>query len=297
MPTKLQTALAFDKDGNQVMVGTFTHYVVIAGTRLESAGGTDIFVAKVKPDGTLAWAHRYGGPGDDAGTGAAVDAAGNVIMAGTFQGPLALGPQSLDPKFRSPDLHALFVAKLDPTGKELWVRQVGVADGPSMVSVAVAPDGKIMAGAGIFGRLQKDGGAVSAAGESLLLQMFGPGGELLPTPNLQLLALDSSPCTHSPCQTGAKLVASCDWCVATVCGSDNYCCNTFWDSVCVNEVSSTCGQRCNCNQLCTAGNPFSAYACPPCTNNVCGGDPYCCRYGWDSVCIGELVGACGHTCP
>jgi hypothetical protein len=298
IPTKLQTAIAIDKDGNRILVGTFAGYMDVAGTRLESAGGTDIFVAKIKPDGTAAWPpRRYGGPMDDAGTGAAVDGDGNIIIAGSFQGELSLGAQRLAPKFRSPELHALFVAKLDPFGKELWLRQVGVVDRPSTVSAAVAPGGKITVGAGVFGRLQKDGKAVNGLGESLLLQELGPTGDSLPTPGVLLVPLDNPQCTHSPCQAGAKLVSNCDWCVATVCNADPYCCNTWWDSICVGEVRSDCGQRCDCsgNNLCMAGNPFNLYACA-CTSTVCSADPYCCNIQWDSICVGEAHGFCG-VCP
>lgn len=297
-PTRLQTAVAIDRAGNQILVGTFTGSISIAGTTLHSAGGSDIFVAKIRPDGTPAWTpRRYGGPMNDAGTGVAVDPQDDIVVAGSFQGELTLGASRLRPQLRSPDLHALFVAKLDPDGKELWLRQVGVADGPSSVSVAAAPDGKITVGAGVFGRLQKDGKAISASGESILLQSFGPGGEALPTPSVSLLSLESAQCTHSPCLSGPHLVADCDWCVGTICAVDSYCCSTWWDSQCIGEVGSICGQRCDCNALCTQGNPFSAYACPPCTGNVCSADPYCCRWWWDAICVGELLTYCGQHCP
>ena len=122
------------------------------------------------------------------------------------------------------------------------------------------------------------------------------GGREQPPPvELQQGALD--PCTHSTCQQGAKLVSGCDWCTSVICGLDPYCCNTAWDAQCVSEVASDCGQRCDCNSLCTVGNPYASQACPPCTNTVCGVDPYCCRWGWDSTCVGELLTYCGKHCP
>jgi 3',5'-cyclic AMP phosphodiesterase CpdA len=44
--------------------------------------------------------------------------------------------------------------------------------------------------------------------------------------------------------TGAKLTKSCDPCVTKICAKDSYCCNTAWSSICVDEVSSICGQTC-----------------------------------------------------
>jgi hypothetical protein len=52
-------------------------------------------------------------------------------------------------------------------------------------------------------------------------------------------------CAHSDCSTGAKLTSGCNSCVTQICSQDSYCCNTLWDSICVGEVGSICGQTCN----------------------------------------------------
>jgi hypothetical protein len=51
-------------------------------------------------------------------------------------------------------------------------------------------------------------------------------------------------CAHDVCAVGGKLVASCSTCAGDVCAQDSYCCNTKWDSQCVGEVPSICGQTC-----------------------------------------------------
>ena len=56
-------------------------------------------------------------------------------------------------------------------------------------------------------------------------------------------------CSHSVCSTGAKLVSGCvsgthGTCSATICGADSFCCASSWDSQCVGEVGSICGQSC-----------------------------------------------------
>jgi hypothetical protein len=52
-------------------------------------------------------------------------------------------------------------------------------------------------------------------------------------------------CAHPECSTGVKLTKGCDTCVGEICAQDSYCCNTKWDSLCVSEVSSICGESCN----------------------------------------------------
>jgi hypothetical protein len=51
-------------------------------------------------------------------------------------------------------------------------------------------------------------------------------------------------CAHDKCVTGAPLTADCDPCVASICSVDSFCCNSFWDSICVAEVTSVCQQAC-----------------------------------------------------
>jgi hypothetical protein len=59
------------------------------------------------------------------------------------------------------------------------------------------------------------------------------------------VAADAGPgCAHAICTAGGALTGSCDPCATQVCGQDPYCCNTAWDSICVSEVTSICGDSC-----------------------------------------------------
>ncbi len=69
----------------------------------------------------------------------------------------------------------------------------------------------------------------------------GYAGTATPTPTP---TPPPSTCSHALCSTGVKLVATCDACTAKICAADSYCCNTQWDSVCVQEVTSLCGKSC-----------------------------------------------------
>ena len=52
-------------------------------------------------------------------------------------------------------------------------------------------------------------------------------------------------CAHDLCSTGSTLAPSCDSCAASICAVDSFCCDNSWDSLCVSQVSSVCGQTCN----------------------------------------------------
>ena len=51
----------------------------------------------------------------------------------------------------------------------------------------------------------------------------------------------SSGCAHGECTTGGPLTPGCSTCASTVCNQDPYCCNTQWDSICVNLADQHCG--------------------------------------------------------
>jgi hypothetical protein len=51
-------------------------------------------------------------------------------------------------------------------------------------------------------------------------------------------------CSHAMCTTGTKLVSSCDSCVTQICNKDSWCCTHSWDSACVAEVGTICGESC-----------------------------------------------------
>jgi hypothetical protein len=61
-------------------------------------------------------------------------------------------------------------------------------------------------------------------------------------------------CSHSKCFTGQALVTGCDSCVDSIIAGDPYCRATYWDSICVGEVTSICQIGC-ANQ--SSGTPSS----------------------------------------
>ena len=54
----------------------------------------------------------------------------------------------------------------------------------------------------------------------------------------------SGTCSHNICDTGSKLTSSCSTCSHGFCAQDSYCCHNRWDSICVSEVGSICGDTC-----------------------------------------------------
>ncbi len=299
-PLQLQTAVAADKQGNEILAGSFAGRLRIAGTELASAGGTDAFLSKTGPTGPVFPPMRFGGTGDDAATGVATDDDGSIVVAGTFQGEATFGSQTLKAEVRHQKQLAVFVARFDPAGKLEWVKQIAVANVPTQISVAVRPDHVILVGASGSGTVANRTGAADLNGESIVLDLLTPKGDFIKQPDDVKVRALSVPvgCAHSPCSTGAFLAAGCgpDDCVSWICNADPFCCAVAWDSVCVGEVGSVCQRRCDCGTICTQGNPFYPTACS-CTALVFNGDAYCGENWWDGICVNEAISWCHISCP
>jgi hypothetical protein len=90
--------------------------------------------------GDTVWAHELATVGNDAGGSVGVDAAGNVYVAGTFSGPMAIGGASLI-GFGGRDI---FVAKFEPKGKLLWAKQFGDVSDETANAMAVDAAGNVV---------------------------------------------------------------------------------------------------------------------------------------------------------
>ncbi len=118
--------IAFDGSGSALLAGTFAGSADLAGVAFTSAGLNDIFVAKYTAAGKASWVRRFGGGADDNATAIAADAAGNVYIAGTFQGTVDFGGGPLTAAMAAP-ASDVFLLKLDPFGNHVFSKRFGGA--------------------------------------------------------------------------------------------------------------------------------------------------------------------------
>ncbi len=100
---------------------------------LISAGGRDVFISKLAADGTLDWAIRLGGDGDERDGGIAVDEAGNPHVTGSFEGVVDFDPGTDAVELEAPglSLNSLFITKYDSNGNLIWARNFAGMDDDS----------------------------------------------------------------------------------------------------------------------------------------------------------------------
>ncbi|WP_167857003.1 SBBP repeat-containing protein [Hymenobacter aquaticus] len=115
--------VAQDAAGNSYVTGWFTRQLQLGSHTLQSAGGTDIFIAKISADGQWQWAVAAGGTSSDAGQGIAVAADGSITVAGSFAATAQFGPLTA----QSNGGDDVFVGVLSASGE--W-RTLTTAGGP-----------------------------------------------------------------------------------------------------------------------------------------------------------------------
>lgn len=77
--------------GGALIAGTYDRPLTLGAFSLPHRGGLDAFVAHLRADGSVAWAHSLGGPADDLVGALAVGAQGLVFIGLTFEGEIELG--------------------------------------------------------------------------------------------------------------------------------------------------------------------------------------------------------------
>ena len=171
--------LAVDATANVVLAGSFIGTADFGGGNLASAGNTDVFVAKYNSTGAYQWANQYGDSGGQQASGVAMDASGNILLTGTFNGSInfGAGPMTV------PGTPDIFLAKLDQAGSGVWSKNFG-APGDYLFGGSIAVDGaggpsitKAFSGSLDFG-----GGALSGANQpytSLYVAKFDAGGSYM----------------------------------------------------------------------------------------------------------------------
>jgi hypothetical protein len=108
------------------------------------------------------WSKRFGSVGDQDGIGVAVDAAGNVVIAGLFWGTVDFGG---GPLTSSGDWD-LYVAKFDAAGNHLWSRRFGDASGQLARAMCLDPQGNILFAGHFYGSVDFGGGPITSAGDA-----------------------------------------------------------------------------------------------------------------------------------
>ncbi len=121
--------LATGSDGSVFLTGSFTGTADFdpgaGAASLASAGGEDIFVAKLSAAGDYVWAKKIGSTSSDVASALAIASDGNIYMTGSFYGTVDFDPGAGSVNLTSAGLNDIFVAKLSAAGALVWAKRMG----------------------------------------------------------------------------------------------------------------------------------------------------------------------------
>lgn len=118
--------LAADANSNVFVQGVFKDVADWGGQELKAGGGSDndVVLAKYDTNGDHVWSQRFGNAFNEVAGGVAVDPAGNVTMAGSFEnkGSISFGDKDDHVSLGEADV---FVARFGNDGKLQWAKTFG----------------------------------------------------------------------------------------------------------------------------------------------------------------------------
>jgi hypothetical protein len=153
--------VATDGSNSIYLAGSFSGTVDFDPRRgvhnVTSAGGTDAFVLKLSKSGNFVSVETFGGKGDDAAAGLAVDSAGNMFIGGTFKARANFDPNGVFSIGNSGGSDGFLVA-LDSTGVFRWAGSFGGSGDDTISDLAVDDSGNVIATGHYFGSVDFDPG-------------------------------------------------------------------------------------------------------------------------------------------
>ncbi|MGD0922008.1 MAG: SBBP repeat-containing protein [Terriglobia bacterium] len=154
--------IAVDGTGSVLVTGDFSGTVDFGGGPLTSAGGYDIFVARLSGvNGAHLWSKRFGGTGTDSACALAADGSGNVLVTGYFERTLDFGGGGLT----SAGGGDIFVSKFSGgDGAHLWSKRFGDTLGDRGYGITADRSGNALVTGLFSGTVDFGGEVLTSAG-------------------------------------------------------------------------------------------------------------------------------------
>jgi hypothetical protein len=186
--------LAVDGAGGFAVTGAFEESIDLGTGPLQSAGETDILLARYTGNGHHLWSAAFGSGAADRGRAVALDAGNEVVLAsGTwgsldFGGGLLIGAGGGD----------LCLARFDAAGAHRWSDLFGDAQWEGDPDLEASSTGALHLSAFYFGTIDFGGGPLISAGNAdIALAQFAPIVTAAPAPEGNV-ALNAFPNPFNP---------------------------------------------------------------------------------------------------
>jgi hypothetical protein len=173
-------ALAVDAACNVYFSATTTGAVDLGNGPLQGKFYQGTVLAKLDAGGGTVWSRWLESDDGAVRAGAlAVDAGGDLLVSGVFLGTNDFGTGPLTAVSPHGDV---FVARLDPQGSAVWVRQFTATNGFEVYGgpgLAVGPSGEVVVTGSFEGTVDFGGGPLTSFGLDIFVVRLAPSGETL----------------------------------------------------------------------------------------------------------------------
>lgn len=129
--------IAIDAEGNVYITGWFQNVATFGSLGVVSRGSSDIYIAKLDPNGNWVYVNGAGGLDSDRGYSIATCGDGHVYVAGNMYEEAFFGDYSIECDY----LADLFVAEADENGNWLWAEWAGGPNTETCWSLAADGEG------------------------------------------------------------------------------------------------------------------------------------------------------------
>jgi hypothetical protein len=153
-------ALAADSAGSIYVAGEFDNTLNFGAAPLISAGAGDVYVAKYSVAGAPLWSRSFGNTLQDLADAIAIDAAGQLLFVGRFQGTISYGATN----FTAAGGYDIAVARLNTVDGSI-LKSMRLGGTREEISTAVTGVGSnVFVGGGFAGFSEFGGQAITASG-------------------------------------------------------------------------------------------------------------------------------------
>lgn len=159
------TGMATDSSGGLYLSGNFNGVVDFDPSavtqNLGTTGGNDAFLVKMDAAGNYQWATKVGGLGEDYGRNVGVSPAGEVYLAGNFNGTVNFANGMPANNITSNGGTDNFISRYDSGGNYIWTRTFGSTSAEYISSLAFDTSGNIFSTGYFNGTVDFDSSAAT----------------------------------------------------------------------------------------------------------------------------------------
>ena len=151
-----------DAQGNTLLLGHFSGSLVFGATTLVSSGASDLYLAKLDPNGQVLWAKKFGDAANQISpNGVGVDPSGNITIAATLIGTTDFGGGGLS---AGAGMFGFAVAHFDANGAHLWSKAFQSSANLYCKGLDVDTAGGVVLAGELSGTVNFGNGALTSAG-------------------------------------------------------------------------------------------------------------------------------------